>query len=163
MNTSSFVFKCTGTILLSFAVLAIGCTNPADSDNDQEHSEPFGLELVMNGATVIKYFNGEVIGTLHVDEGGETPLVTVRFLNEEDQEIHEEDLDNEYSLGWHIANEDVLGIEQHEEDGRWSFHFIGKSAGESRVQFRLLHGDHADFETPAVDQQGAINIHVDIP
>lgn len=151
-------------LLLSLAVLSTGCDNPASSDDDHdhdEHTEPFGLELVMNGETIIEYFNGEVSGHMHVDEGGETALITVHFLNEEGEHIHDEDLGDEYSLDWDIEKEDVLEVEQHDEDGKWSFHLVGKSAGESRIQFMLNHGDHADFETPAVDQEGAIEIHVE--
>ncbi|MDZ7694580.1 MAG: hypothetical protein U5K69_26245 [Balneolaceae bacterium] len=143
--------------LYAIAFATISCSNPASSDEDHdEHTEPYGLELVMNGATIIEYFDGEVTGHLHVDEGGETSLITIEFLNEEREHIHAEDLDDEYSLGWNIENEDVLGVEQHDEDGKWSFHLVGKSAGESRIQFMLIHGDHADFETPAVEREGAV-------
>ncbi|MFH5883410.1 hypothetical protein ACG2F4_03790 [Halalkalibaculum sp. DA3122] len=164
MKTTPYFTRSLFTLLFSFALLITACDNPASSDGDSDHddhSEPYGLELIMNGETVIEYFNGQVTGDLHINEGEETALITVEFLNEEGEHIHDDDLDEEYSLGWNIENENILAIEQHDEDGRWSFHMHGKSAGASKVQFQLLHGDHADFETPAVTQDEAIEIHVD--
>ncbi|WP_138429983.1 hypothetical protein [Fodinibius saliphilus] len=162
MEKTSFITKTIFSLTLAVAILTTGCGNPASSDDDHnEHTEPFGLVLVMNGETVMEYFDGKVTGHLHVEEGGATPLVTVEFLNKEREHIHDEDLGDEYNLGWNIEDESILGIEQHAEDGRWSFHFQGKSVGESRVQFQLMHGDHSDFETPASNQENAIEIHVE--
>ncbi|MDX1639941.1 MAG: hypothetical protein R3281_18420 [Balneolaceae bacterium] len=145
----------------SLLAMLTACSNPAGSDEDhEEHTEPFGLELVLNGQTMIEYFEGEISGQIQVTEGEETALISVHFLNDEREEIHAEDLDDEYRLEWTIENENIFEIEQHDEDGRWSFHIHGKTAGTSRVQFRLMHGDHADFETPAVNQDGAITVTV---
>lgn len=150
-------------IVTIFSVLLISCTNPASDDEHDEHTEPFGLKLIMNGETIIEYFDGQVSGQLNVNEGEDTSLITVRFLNEEKEVLHEEDLDEDLRLGWDIQNEQILEIEQHDEDGKWRFHVHGKSAGTSKIQFKLMHGDHADFETPAVDSENAIEVEVTGP
>ena len=135
-------------LLLSLAVLTTGCDNPAGSDDDhEEHTDPVGLELIMNGETVLEYFDGEVTGHMHVDEGGETALITVHFLNEEKEQIHGEDLGDEYNLVWNIENENVLDVEQHDEDGKWSFHIHGEAQGNTSVVLQLFHDGHSDFDT----------------
>lgn len=151
-------------IALTFAatLLLAGCNNPASNDDDhEEHSEPYSMEFIMNGESIVTYNSGDVSGHFNVDEGQETSLITAKFFDEDGNEIHGEDLDDEYSLVWKIANTDHANIEQHDEDGRWSFHIMGKQAGATAVQFLLQHGDnHADFETPAVDKSNAIEINV---
>ncbi|MDR8390112.1 hypothetical protein NC796_03100 [Aliifodinibius sp. S!AR15-10] len=159
-NTSTLTVS---LFLLTVATLITACSNPASSGEEHEHTEPEGLQLVMNGETIIEFFDGQVTGNLTLTEGEETSLITVEFLNEEREHIHAEDLDEGYSLGWNIQNQDVIEIEQHDEDGRWSFHIIAKSAGESTIQLQLMHGDHSDLETPSVDKQGAIQVKVNAP
>jgi hypothetical protein len=148
-------------LTFSAALLFAGCNNPASNDDEhEEHSETHSMEFVMNGETIVTYANGNVNGHFDVKEQDETALITVEFFDEEGNEIHGDDLDEEFSLGWNIANTDYAEIVHHDEDGRWSFHIKGKQAGETTVQFMLMHGDHSDFETPSVDQSNAIEIHV---
>ncbi|MDZ7659288.1 hypothetical protein [Fodinibius sp.] len=151
-------------IALTFAatLLLAGCSNPASDDDDHDdHTEPHSIEFVLNGETVVSFTDGNISGHFDVAKGDETALITANFYDEDGDEIHGEDLDDEYSLAWNIGNTDHADIEQHDEDGRWSFHIVGKQAGETTVQFLLQHGDdHADFETPAVDENDAIEIHV---
>lgn len=151
---------------LLIIVLITACSdNPAGNDN-HEHAEPFGLELIHDGDIIIEYVNGEVTEHqhMHFHVGEEYPF-TIQFLNEDGEHIHAEDFDDDYSLGWIIGDENVLQIEQREEDGKWSFHLIGVAEGESNVQFSLMHGTdgsaHSDLETPDVDTEGAIEFHVD--
>lgn len=150
----------TKIITLSFAVtlLLAGCNNPASNDDDhEEHSEPHSIEFVMNGETIVTFNEGDISGHFQVDEQSETSLITAEFFDEDGNEIHGEDLSDEYSLAWEIANTDHADIEQHDEDGRWSFHITGKTAGETTVEFQLMHGDHADFSTDPIE------IHVEEP
>ncbi|MEL7834225.1 hypothetical protein [Fodinibius sp. Rm-B-1B1-1] len=145
-------------IVLTFAtaLLLAGCNNPASNDDHEEHSDPHSIEFVMNGDTIVTYADGEVSGHFHLEAGQETSLITAEFFDEDGNEIHGEDLGDEYSLGWEIANTDHADIEQHDEDGKWSFHIVGKSAGETTVIFKLMHGaDHSDFST------NSIEIHVE--
>lgn len=158
----------TKLIAFTFAVtfMLAGCSNPASNDDDDhdEHSEPYSVEFVMNGETVVMYPYQDAEDHFTVTEGNETALITAKFYNEDGDEIHDEDLDDEYRLAWNITNTDVADIEQHDEDGRWSFHITGKTAGETAVQFLFQHGDdHADFETPGVDKSNAITIQVTEP
>lgn len=150
----------------SFAItmLLAGCDNPAGEDDHEDHADPEGLQLVMNGDVIWSYIDREASDD-HIDleEGQETERITVEWLDEDGDEIHGEDLEDEYGLGWEIANEEIVSVEQHDEDGLWSFHLHGETAGETTMQLRLMHGgdDHADFKTPAVDQEDAMTIYVE--
>lgn len=168
----SFKLRTHHTLLATFLLLTItlftACSdNPAgNDDDDHEHAEPFGLELVHEGNVIIEYFDSEVTEHQHMHlHAGEEYAFTVQFIDEDGERIHAEDFDEDYSLAWTIENEDVLQIEQHEGDGKWSLHLIGVAGGESKVQFLLMHGTgdnaHADMETPGIDADNAIEFHID--
>lgn len=151
-------------LIFSVALLFAGCKNPAgNGDENHGHSIPYSIEFVQNGETVVSYSDGNTEGHFDVEEGQETVLITVEFLDEEDHEIHAEDLDDEYSPEWEVGDTSIAGIEQHENEGRWSFHIVGKAAGETSVQFKLMHINHEVFQTPSVDRSNAIPVHVQEP
>lgn len=160
MNISTKFSTTLLTIIFATAVLIAGCDNPAGDDHE-EHADPAGLQLVMNGEVLLTYMNNEVSGQLNLVEGVETDLITVEWLDENGEEIHGEDLDEAYSLDWEIEDENIAQVERHNEDGRWSFHMHGESAGVTKIQLMLLHGDHADLSTPAVNQDDAITVNVE--
>ena len=156
---------------LLIAVLAVGffvssCDNPAGgSEEDHDHTEPFGLELVYDNDVIIEYSDGIVTEHQHMHlNAGETYLFEVHFSAEDGDHIHAEDLDEDYFLGWIIENETVLQIQQNEENGPWAFQMEALAEGETRIQLRLMHGTpgsaHSDFETPAVTSENAIELHV---
>lgn len=152
-------------IVLSFTAvfLIAGCSNPASDDDDhEEHSEPDRIEFTIEekDAASYTYSTDTTEGQFEVSEGEQTKVITAEFFDEDGDEIHGEDLDDEYSLDWEIANTDIADIEQDDSDGRWEFQILGKTAEGTTVQFMLMHGDHPDFETPTTDASNAIEIHV---
>lgn len=136
-----------------FGVFVImGCSNPASSD-DEDHLHPEGAVLQMNGEEILRIEDGEFVSnntSLEVDSGDETPLITIFFLDHDGNPFQPED--DHYSLKWDQIDTSIAEIEQHEEDGKWSFHLVGQSQGESEVRFRMWHegGDHSDFDTPVI-------------
>lgn len=151
MNISTDIFYKLTVLTFAAALLLAGCDNPADNGHE-EHSDPHSMEFVMNGETIVTYSNdGTISGHFHIEEQQETSLITAKFYTEDGDEIHDEDLGDEYSLGWEVGSTDLADIEQHEADGRWSFHVVGKAAGETTVVFQLMHGDHSDFSTDPID------------
>lgn len=151
-------------LIFAATLLLAGCSNPASDDDDhEEHSEPDTIEFLINDDPVASYTYSDdnTEGHFDVPEDGESQRITVEFRDEDGDEIHSEDLDDEYSLAWEIANTNIADIGQNDSDGRWEFQILGKTAGETTVQFMLMHGDHPDFETPGTDASNAIGIHVD--
>ena len=134
-------------LLLSTAILFTSCDNPTSSD-EEEHSEPFGVALILNGVEIAALENGVLTYAegdhIELKVGEETDLITVRWISEDGDRFVPDENDG-YSLRWMDVNENVLEIEQHEEDGAWRFHFVGLSAGESDVRLQLFHNGHSDF------------------
>lgn len=133
------------TILLSLAVLATACNNPAGDDDEEEHHEPVGAVLKMNGDEIARYEDGEVTGQIEVNSGEETALITIYFLAEDGDEFQPDEPEN--SLSWKNIDGAIAEVEQHDEDGKWSFHIHGVETGETSVVFQLFHDDHSDFDT----------------
>ncbi|HEX6981623.1 MAG TPA: hypothetical protein VF181_02575 [Balneolaceae bacterium] len=134
-------------LTLSTALMLTGCGNPAGSD-EEEHPRPVGIVLQMNGAEIVRYENQEVTGQIEVNTGEETALITLYFLDENGDQFQYDE--PEYSLRPHGIDESIAEIEQHAEDGKWSFHVRGITPGTTSVVFELFHGDHGDFETPEI-------------
>lgn len=145
--------------ILSVSVILVSCSNSVGSDDDHdEHSEPFGVALIMNGVEIafqedgtVHYDSGD-----HIDiaEGDETDLITIRWIAE-DGDRFEAHADEGYSLRWSGHDESIVEVEQHEEDGSWEFHLVGVAAGETEIRFELWHNDeHRDFKS------SPFNIHV---
>lgn len=138
------------SILTAFLVISLLSLQACDTTNsdDEDHSDPFGVELRM-GDTVIATQENQTVSYndgnhLELEVGEETDKIRLRWIDEDGDRFtpHAED---GYSLKWNVADEGVLEVEQHEGDGPWSFHFVGAGAGETTVEFELWHNDHADF------------------
>lgn len=150
-------------------LLAVGLTacddNPVDDDGDDEHASVEGLAVRLNGIVVYQVLEGAVTCAsapcgITVTEGEETALIRVEFLDRDGDEIHAEDLDEDFSLGYEIEDESIAQFEQHEDDGKWNFHILGAQEGETNMQLQLLHVGHADFTTPPLGSANAITITV---
>lgn len=137
-----------------FAGGLVACDNPAEDDHDHdEHAEVEGLRLLLDGEEVVHVHEAEVEGSLTVPAGedgedGETGEITVEFLGHDDEEVHADELDDEFSLGV-VEQGDHEHVHVHEE-GRWSFSLHGEEAGDTAIRIMLLHEGHSDFTTPDI-------------
>jgi hypothetical protein len=135
------------TLLFSLATLLSSCENSASAE-EEEHSDPFGVALILNGVEIAKQENGVVSYAegdfLSIIAGDETDLITIRWIDEEGDRFVPDAAEG-YGLQWQVSNENVTEVEQHEEDGAWSFHLKGLAAGDAEVTFQLFHNDHSDF------------------
>lgn len=123
-----------------------------------EHSDPHGIELVLNGVTIASYdADTGWTGELEVEVGEETAHIDVRFVDEDGDEIT---LDDDVYLEVEIEDEDIAEFEQ-DTPGEFGGHLHGVAQGETDAVFRLMHGavgsGHADFVTTAV------HVHVELP
>lgn len=133
--------------LLSGVLVLSSCSNTTSSEDDEEHLDPFGVTMIMNGVEIAKQENGVVTYNegdhFELQTGEETNIINIRWISEDgDRFVPDEDA---YNLQWVIEDENVLEVEQHEEDGKWAFHLKGVGTGESEIRFSLFHVDHADF------------------
>lgn len=137
----------------AISLFAISCSN-STSGEEEEHNEPAGFVLKMNGQIMVQQLPGQdVTGEFELTQGEETDLITIYFLNDEAEEFQPEEA--EYSLGYEFETDGIAEFEQHTEDGKWSFHIHAESEGITDMQLKLMHGDHSDFSTQS------IHVHVE--
>ena len=137
-------------VVAALALVLAACES--STEPEEEHYEPEGLELVMGGQVIASY-NGDTqswTGELEVDEGEETPHISVRFVDHDGDRIQ---LGDDTYLEVTIEDESIAEFEQ-DTPGEFGGHLHGHMAGETDVTFMLMHGavgsGHADFVTTPV-------------
>lgn len=136
--------------LAAFALVLTACES--STEPEEEHAEPEGVELIMGGQVIASY-DGHTqtwTGELEVDEGEETPHITVRFVDHDGDAIP---IDDDLYLEVDIEDESIAEFEQ-DTPGEFGGHLHGHMEGETDVTFMLMHGavgsGHADFVTAPV-------------
>ena len=150
----SFIYSAkTALTLLLVTGLFISCDNSTGDDHD-DHSEPAGFVLKMNGADIITQLpGGTLTGEFELEPGEETALITIFFLDEDGDEFQPDE--PEYSLGAEFEDEGIAEFEQHAEDGKWSFHIHAEAEGITDMVLMLMHNGHSDFNSQD------IHVHVE--
>lgn len=135
----------TVSALLFAGMIAISCSNSTSSDDEHgEHQDAAGLRLKMNGAVIIEQLPGQdLTGEFELEPGEETDLITIYFLADDGDEFQPDE--DEFSLGYEFDDEGIAEFEQHEEDGKWSFHLHAESEGITDMRLMLMHSGHSDF------------------
>lgn len=154
MKNLSFLHSIkTLSIFAISALVLVSCDNSTSAEED-EHSEPAGFRLYMNGAVVVEQLPGETItGEFELEPEQETPLITIQFLAEDGDEFQPDE--PEYSLNAIFDKDGIAEFEQHEEDGKWSFHIHAEAEGITDMTLQLFHNNHSDFDTQD------IHVHVE--
>ncbi|GAB5408634.1 MAG: hypothetical protein BalsKO_09990 [Balneolaceae bacterium] len=154
MKNLSFLHSLkTLSIITLSALIFVSCDNSTGSE-EEEHSEPAGFRLKMNGSVVVEQLPGETItGEFELEPEQETPLITIFFLAEDGDEFQPDE--PEYSLNATFDTDGIAEFEQHEEDGTWSFHIHAEAEGITNMTLQLFHNDHSDFNTQD------IHVHVE--
>lgn len=149
-------------ILLSSIVLSLllggfltACdSNPVEDDHEDHAEEIEGLRLVADGQTLASWTEDEGLsGSVTVSEGAETSVITVEFLDHEGDEVHAEDLSDEFGLDYAIDDEGVVEVVRPADAGRWGFTLRGIRAGKTTIDVILTHVDHPEltgFDIPVI-------------
>lgn len=135
--------------VLMATVLAACDSNPAGED-EHSHADIAGLALEMDGQEVVEVANAQVTGKIVVQAGEESPDITVEWRDSDGDHFHDEDLDEDLTLGHIVADESVAAFEHHAGDNRWVFHIHGEGTGNTTVELQLFNVDHVDFRTPPI-------------
>lgn len=144
-------------VLATAGAVALGACSD-DPVGLEEHADPTGVELELNGVVIASYQAGAGwTGELEVLEGQETAHIDVRFVDADGDPIV---LDDDVYLEVAIEDETIAVFEQ-DTPGEFGGHLHGVAQGETNAVFRLMHGavgsGHADFETTSV------HVHVEVP
>lgn len=142
--------------LFVFIVLLLtGCAdNPVDGTED-DHAEVEGAVLFRDDQEIVRITDAVVSG----DPGlisvgiGESAVITVQWLDEEGDEVHDEDLhEAEYTLIVRDHDVQLLAVELVDGE-RWSFRVTGLAEGTTSVRIALDHNGHDDFLAPLITVQ----------
>lgn len=144
---NAFLFSVLGLFVLS------ACSNSTSAE-EEEHSDPEGFVLTMNGADLVTQAPGGTIsGEIELAPGEESDLITIWFLDDDGDRFQPDE--PEFSLGFEFEEEGIAEFEQHAEDGLWSFHIHAETAGITDMRLKLMHNGHSDFTTQD------IHVHVE--
>ncbi len=139
--------------LIGLFVVTTACSNSTGAD-EEEHSDPVGFVLTMNGADLITQLpGGTITGEIELAPEEETDLITIFFIDDDGDRFQPDE--PEYSLGYEFESAGVAEFEQHDEDGLWSFHIHAETAGITDLRLKLMHNGHSDFTTQD------IHVHVE--
>lgn len=131
------------------ALTALSACSNSVSDDDHDHAEADGFVLKMNGQTIVEQLpDADLTGSIEIEVGEETSLITVYFLDHDGDEFQPDE--EEHALGYEFTTDEIVEFEQHDEDGLWSFHLHGESAGTTNLILSILHAGHSDFETQPI-------------
>lgn len=164
MNTL-FRFSLLRVLPVAALILFSACSdNPADHDDHdhEEHADAEGLRVMQGSAMLYQVLEGAVTCDsapcgITVSAGQSITGLEVAFVDHDGDEIHGEDLDDEFSLGFSVANASVATIAQ---NGRWGIDVSGVSTGTTAIQLMLNHDGHADLTTPPTSSSSALTITV---
>ncbi len=145
MNKNRYLYLYTILILSSFAITA--CSNSVSSENHEE--EAAGFRLKLNGDVIVeKLPETNLTGTINLEVGEETALISIYFISEDGDEFQPEG--DEHSLKATLEPEGIAEFEQHDEDGKWRFHLHGQAEGATTLNLQLFHGTHSDYNATGV-------------
>lgn len=140
LSTIKFLF----TLVLLVSITA-ACSN-STSGNEEEHPEPEGFVLKMNGQIIVEQLPDQsVTGEFQLTANDTTDLVTIFFLDHDSNEFQPEEAEN--SLDYEFDNEGIANFEQNAEDGKWSFLIHAEAEGTTNLRLKLMHNGHEDFTT----------------
>ncbi|MFH0736194.1 MAG: hypothetical protein V1773_16250 [bacterium] len=136
-------------ILLSIlSVYFTGCSDDSETINQEDHFQAIGMVVTdASGARVVSILRGVTTDTLIAPLDARSEAYFVDFYDDNENIIDPPTSADKY-LAWEIGNPDLASVFQHEgEEGGYEFHLDGKIAGETTIQFFIMHNGHADYRS----------------
>ncbi len=132
--------------IIFIAFLQLGCSDDPITPQE-EHFEAEGIVFLQSGIKIAEIFQGVTSDTLLAPLGSMTTGIDVKFYNS-NKEMIEPPNDPDLSFAWEIADTNTVSVWQHPgEEGSFEFHLEGSSAGETLMEFFIIHEGHADFRS----------------
>lgn len=131
--------------LVLAASAALGACDRTTTGPD-DHHEAAGMVILNEADQVLVTVDAarRVTGTLTV-AAGEARHLDVYFVEPGGDRFQLEPGD-EHTLGWEVADESVAVIDSHGDH----VDLDGVAAGSTTVVFSVLHGNHSDYDSPAI-------------
>lgn len=148
MNGKYFIRKKI-VLLISFLTLII-FTISCEEDPiapQEEHLKAIGMVFYSSGIEVARIVKGITDDTLSVTTDGLSDHLDIKFIDEEENEVPPPSTETQ-TLAWEFEDNSIADIWQHEgEEGYFAFHLQGLQAGETNIEFFVMHNDHSDFRS----------------
>ena len=114
----------------------------------EEHSDPVGLIVSLNGVEVVRIEGTTVTGSFEIQKGVLSPHFQLQFLDEDGDLFLPTDTD---FLPETIIGDPTLLEVVRDEPSDWNFHLRGLKEGTTTVKLAIKHGAHNDYESPAIN------------
>lgn len=140
-------------VLIASLTLLSAC----EETHDDDHMDIVAMEIQLDGQPIVTQArnsqNGqiEVIGTINVESGETTPMLTVVFKDPDGDDLLITDSD--FSINVNPTSTMVMNVHHDASLSRWGFTVEGKQEGDEVIQVSLYHGTHADFESRPIPVQ----------
>lgn len=114
------------------------------SAHDDDHLDIGSFRILSNGEVVAQQNGTTVTGSITLARESTSSVMTLEFRDPEGSvlSITDEDLYLEID-----SNNPGVVLAQNSNESRWSFTLTGVGAGSASIVVKLMHGNHADFES----------------
>jgi hypothetical protein len=130
--------------VLLFSLFVALVTVSCKKAHDEDHEDVAGFQIFLNNSVVASQSGTNVTGTITLTQGTTTSALRVEFIDPDGDVMIISD-DDDY-LQVDSSNNNVV-TSQLDASSDWSFTLSGVSAGQANITIKLMHGDHADFES----------------
>jgi outer membrane lipoprotein-sorting protein len=130
--------------VLLFSLVVALVTVSCKKAHDEDHEDVAGFQIFLNNSVVASQSGTNVTGTITLTQGTTTSAMRVEFRDPDGDVMIISD-DDDY-LQVDSSNNNVV-TSQLDASSDWSFTLTGVSAGQANITIKLMHGDHADFES----------------
>lgn len=130
--------------VLLFSLVVALVTVSCKKAHDEDHKDVAGFQIFLNNSVVASQSGTNVTGTITLTQGTTTSAMRVEFRDPDGDVMIISD--DDYYLQVDSSNNNVV-TSQLDASSDWSFTLTGVSAGQANITIKLMHGDHADFES----------------
>ena len=136
-----------GIKLLTFALVVTLSLSGCKTAHDDDHLDIGSFRIISNGVVLAEQNGTNVTSTISVASQSTSAVMTVEFRDPEGNllTITDEDLYMEID-----SNNPGVVLAQNSASSKWSFTLNGVGPGTSAIVVKLMHGNHADFESRAI-------------
>jgi hypothetical protein len=143
-NTRKLIHR--AALVLAATAALTACEDDSTGPDDHDHDEAAGVVVLAEGSTtplVTVDAARQVTGSLTVQAGQDRHL-EVWFVAEDGDRFRPDG--DEHTLDIRVANGAIADLHAHGDH----LHLEGVAAGSTTVVFSILHGNHSDYDSPAI-------------
>jgi len=130
--------------LLLLTLLVILTTTACKEAHDDDHLDIGAFRIISNGEIVAQQSGTQVTGSISVAAQTTSALMTLEFRTPDGTILNITDDDLYLRVD---TNSPTLVSAQNSATNRWGFTLTGVGPGSASITIKLMHGNHADFES----------------